>query len=356
MKWQYKYPQRAFPYARLIEENRRRNGGGPEFELLDTGIFDDDRYFDVVVEYGKTTPEELVARVTVHNRGPRDAPIHVIPHLWFRNTWGWGPRPAPNPRSAGSSASPPDAGGRRRRRGRCANLPFVYRLGARTPVAPSDGELRSPTTRPTRAQLRRRRAQRKPHVKDSSIATCVGSPRQPGARRDQGRGAPPRDRARGGSIRYRSAHRPRRRGAAWTPGRRRRRPGRRLAEPTPLCLRPVRRRRRPRASSGPGLRGPVVVEADLPVRREPLAHGDNPAWPAGSPRAASATTWRTSTPCACSSMPDKWEYPWFAAWNGLSLRALALVDPSSRGAVVAAAVRAFRIPPASCPLRGAFSD
>ena len=87
MKWLYKYPQRAYPYTQLIEENRRRQaGGGPEYELLDTGVFDDDRYFDVVAEYAKVDPEDIVIRVTVHNRGPDAAPIQVLPHMWFRHT------------------------------------------------------------------------------------------------------------------------------------------------------------------------------------------------------------------------------------------------------------------------------
>src|SRR5687767_8645078 len=70
MKWLYKYPQREYPYLRLIEENRARGGRGAEFELLDTGIFDDDRYFDVFVEYAKATAEDIAVRVTAHNRGP----------------------------------------------------------------------------------------------------------------------------------------------------------------------------------------------------------------------------------------------------------------------------------------------
>src|SRR3979490_119620 len=70
MKWLYKYPQREYPYFRLLEENRRRAGRGAEFEVIDTGIFDDDRYFDVFVEYAKATPEDLAIRITVHNRGP----------------------------------------------------------------------------------------------------------------------------------------------------------------------------------------------------------------------------------------------------------------------------------------------
>lgn len=89
MKALYKYPQAAFPYDRLVEENRRRGKDQPEFELLDTGVFDDDRYFDVVAEYAKASPEDILIRVTVHNRGPDAATLHVLPTLWFRNTWSW---------------------------------------------------------------------------------------------------------------------------------------------------------------------------------------------------------------------------------------------------------------------------
>ncbi len=89
MRMLYKYPQAAFPYARLTEENRRRGKDALEFELIDTGIFDDDRYFDVVVEYAKVDVEELVMRVTATNHGPDAATLHVLPTIWFRNTWAW---------------------------------------------------------------------------------------------------------------------------------------------------------------------------------------------------------------------------------------------------------------------------
>ena len=89
LKYLYKYPQREFPYARLVAENRERGKNAPEFELPDTGIFDDDRYFDVFVEYAKAAPEDVLIRITVHNRGPEAAVIHVLPQLWFRNTWSW---------------------------------------------------------------------------------------------------------------------------------------------------------------------------------------------------------------------------------------------------------------------------
>src|SRR5437879_459238 len=87
----YKYPQKEFPYGQLVEENRRRGKDQQEFELLETGIFSDDRYFDVFVEYAKAGPEDLLMVVTVHNRGPEQATVHVLPQLWFRNTWSWKP-------------------------------------------------------------------------------------------------------------------------------------------------------------------------------------------------------------------------------------------------------------------------
>ncbi|MBV9122759.1 MAG: glucosidase, partial [Planctomycetes bacterium] len=89
LKMLYKYPQRAFPYDQLVEENRRRGKDQPEFELLDTGIFDDDRYFDVFVEYAKAGPDDLLLRISIHNRGPEEAVLHLLPQLWFRNTWSW---------------------------------------------------------------------------------------------------------------------------------------------------------------------------------------------------------------------------------------------------------------------------
>jgi hypothetical protein len=133
MRYLYKYPQAEYPYSRLVDENRRRNGSGFEFELLDTGIFDEDRYFDIQVEYAKASPDDICIRVEAFNRGPDDAPLHLIPHLWFRNTWCWGDQPQPEP-SIGlapcsadvtclvaddSTANPP------------GNLPFTYRLGKR---------------------------------------------------------------------------------------------------------------------------------------------------------------------------------------------------------------------------------
>jgi len=89
MKYLYKYPQQEFPYFDLVQTNRRRSRDEFEYELIDTGIFEADKYFDVFVEYAKADPEDILVRITVYNRGPEDAGLHVLPTLWFRNTWSW---------------------------------------------------------------------------------------------------------------------------------------------------------------------------------------------------------------------------------------------------------------------------
>jgi hypothetical protein len=97
LKMLYKYPQTEFPYDQLVGENRRRGADQPEFELLDTGLFDEDRYFDVFVEYAKAAPDDILMRVTVHNRGPETAKLSVLPQLFFRNHWSWKPN-VPKPK------------------------------------------------------------------------------------------------------------------------------------------------------------------------------------------------------------------------------------------------------------------
>ncbi len=142
MKYLYKYPQGPFPYSKLIDENRARRGRGAEYELLDTGAFDDDRYFDVFVEYAKADAEDICVRIEAFNRGPEDAPLHVLPHLWFRNTWAWWPEPRPEPSiDAGASGAgfvsltaSDDAAGP------LPGLPFDYQLGTRHLYAEAGGQ------------------------------------------------------------------------------------------------------------------------------------------------------------------------------------------------------------------------
>ena len=91
LKMLYKYPQAAYPYEQLVGENGRRGLEDNEFELIDTGVFDENRYWDVFIEYFKATPDDILIQVTVHNRGPEAATLHLLPQLWFRNTWSWNP-------------------------------------------------------------------------------------------------------------------------------------------------------------------------------------------------------------------------------------------------------------------------
>src|SRR5260370_31908791 len=89
MKYLYKYPQGEFPYDDLVATNKKRTRHDFEYELLDTGAFDGDRYFDVFVEYAKESPDDLLIKISVWNRGPEPASLHILPTLWFRNTWSW---------------------------------------------------------------------------------------------------------------------------------------------------------------------------------------------------------------------------------------------------------------------------
>jgi len=143
MKFLYKYPHAEYPYQELIDVNKSRNGQGEEYELLDTGAFDEDRYFDVFMEYAKNTPDDIAIRITVHNRGPEDADIHLIPQLWFRNIWAWGDEPLDPPvikkgrKSSKNThvhieADDSEAAG-------LSNLPFTYQLGKRYLYADEDG-------------------------------------------------------------------------------------------------------------------------------------------------------------------------------------------------------------------------
>src|SRR5919106_132939 len=127
MRALYKYPQAAFPYGALVEENRRRDRRAPEFELLDTGVFDGDRYFDVTVEYAKASAEDILVRISVANRGPEPAEVHLLPTLWFRNTWAWEPGTMrPHLRAvAGAAAIDVEHAGLGRRRLSCEGDPAL---------------------------------------------------------------------------------------------------------------------------------------------------------------------------------------------------------------------------------------
>ncbi|HEX9602116.1 MAG TPA: glucosidase [Myxococcales bacterium] len=136
MKYLYKYPQAEFPYGKLVEENRRRGRAGREYELLDTGVFDGDRYFDVFVEYAKADVEDLCIRIEVANRGPEPAELDLLPTLWFRNTWSWnGDQRRPSVRAGGDAVVQADHRGEGRRYLHCEGAPELLFTDNDTNVA-----------------------------------------------------------------------------------------------------------------------------------------------------------------------------------------------------------------------------
>ncbi len=142
MKYLYKYPQEEFPYAKLVEENRKRTTLDPEYELIDTGIFDRKRYFDIFIEYAKASPEDLCIKIEVFNRGDKPATLHCIPQLWFRNQWAWEEARKPSPeisegvKREGCTCVVADEGAMLPP----SNLGFEYRLGKCYLYGPEDGE------------------------------------------------------------------------------------------------------------------------------------------------------------------------------------------------------------------------
>src|SRR5262245_13609440 len=334
MKWLYKYPQREYPYAWLVGENRRREGQGPEFELLDTGIFDDDRYFDVFVEYAKQNPEDIAIRITVENRGPAAAPIRLLPQLWFRNTWAWGKEPHAEPivREGAAGAGyqtliADDSTGEPLR-----NLPFEYRLGARHLYVEGTGRALF-TDNETNAErvFGPSAKSRKPHVKDAFHRhlihgeDCVNADGVGTKACVERRVVVPA----GGRAVLRMRLSPDR-----------------LDEPIAEVDAIVEERRRD-ADAFYALIQPKDASADEKlVQRQAFAgmlwskqiylfdvnlwlEGDNRAWPPPESRKSIRNAhWRHLNSMRVLSMPDKWEYPWFAAWDlAFHCAPLAVIDP-----------------------------
>jgi hypothetical protein len=334
MKYLYKYPQAAFPYAQLIEESRRRQPWEGEYELIDTGIFDTQRYFDVFVEYAKASPEDICMRIEICNRGPEAATIHVLPHLWFRNTWAWGPEPKPQPRitlgprgkdyvslqADDSSAKP------------LPNLPFVYRLGPRYLYGEANARaLFTDNETNSRRVWGEWSQSRSPWVKDAfhrhiiNGEDCV-NPAQVGTK---------------ACLHY--AHLPVPAGESVVV--RLRLSDQRLRNPFVDVDSIVAMRRAEADEFYQALHPPRATEDERRVQRQALASmlwskqvylydvnvwldGDNPHWqPPASRRQIRNKHWLHLNSMRILSMPDKWEYPWFAAWDlAFHCVALALVD------------------------------
>ena len=325
----YKYPQAAYPYAQLVGENQRRSGQGPEYELLDTGVFDGDRYFDIFIEYAKAGEDDLAIRITAHNRGPEAAPLHVLPTLWFRNTWGWGKTALPAPViSAGTSCLVADD----RATVSDPRIPHHARLGARYLYGPSANLVFTDNETNGAAVYGPGNVSRTPHTKDAFHRYLCA--RELDAVRDDQRGTKAAFHVRelvpaGGTMTVRL-----------------RLTDRELADPINDVDAIVELRKREADAFYDAL-APAGIGADEKlVQRRALAgllwtkqsyvfdvatwlDGDNPDYPPPAARRMRRNAhWRHLNSMRVMSMPDKWEYPWFAAWDlAFQCVPFALVDP-----------------------------
>ncbi|MFN2455844.1 MAG: glucosidase [Pyrinomonadaceae bacterium] len=336
MKYLYKYPHAAYPYSQLIEENKKRRGAHlPEYELLDTGVFDEDRYFDVFVEYAKADAEDICIRIEVCNRASVDAPIHVMPHLWFRNTWAWGAEPLQEPIIAvgpeGKNftsivADDSDAA-------HLSNLPFEYRLGKRYLYGDAGGQPLFTDNETNAPRVWGEGAQsRKPYVKDAfhrhviNGEDCI-NPSQTGTK---------------ACLHYANLNVP----ANGSVVIRLRLTGELLKQPLKDVEKIFEKRREEADEFYESVHPAKATEDEKHVQRQALAgmlwtkqiyiydvdrwfEGDNPNHPPPeSRRRVRNFRWMHLNSMRVLSMPDKWEYPWFAAWDlAFHCAPLALVDP-----------------------------
>ncbi|HXB54111.1 MAG TPA: glucosidase [Vicinamibacteria bacterium] len=333
MKWLYKYPQQEYPYRRLIEENIRRGGRGPEFELLDTGIFDDDRYFDVFVEYAKASPEDIAIRVVAHNRGPEAAPLHLLPQLWFRNTWAWGAEATSEPilRTGNVDGSGMTLVADDRTAEPLRGLAFEYRLGTRHLYLEPGGRLLFTYNETNALRVGGVGARsRRPYVKDAFHGHIIHGEDSVNPEEIGTKGAAhyrylvPA----GGSVTLRMR---------LTPDR--------LETPLGDVEGVLAKRREEADEFYAFIHPPGASDEERLVQRQAFAgllwskqiylfdvnqwlEGDNPRSPPPASRLQLRNVhWRHLNSMRVLCMPDKWEYPWFAAWDlAFQCVTLALLD------------------------------
>jgi len=336
MKYLYKYPQAEYPYAKLIEENRARCGKGFEYELLDTGVFNEDRYFDVFVEYAKAGPEDICVKIEVCNRGPEAAPIHIIPQLWFRNIWAWGDRPEAEPTIKAGMAGKEhislhadDTHG-----ARLKNIPFEYKVGQRNLYAPHGGQMLFTNNETNAPRVYGNGAtSRSPFVKDAFHRHIVNkeeiavNPDRSGTKAciHYEYTVPAR-----GSVVLRLRMTPEG-----------------ISLPLQEVDAIVAQRKKEADEFYNAIHPPKATEDEKRVQRQAFAglmwgkqiylfdverwlEGDNPNCPPPESRKRIRNAhWRHLNSMRILSMPDKWEYPWFAAWDlAFHCVTIAIVDPA----------------------------
>ncbi|HET9530564.1 MAG TPA: glucosidase [Blastocatellia bacterium] len=333
MKYLYKYPQAEYPYQHLIDENRRRGGRGFEYELLDTGIFDEDRYFDVFVEYAKASPDDIVIKIEAFNRGPEAAPLHIIPHLWFRNTWAWTDPPGtepiirPGPEGRGFTSLIADDSTAEMLK----NLPFKWQLGLRYLYAEQGGKAMFTYNETNAPRVFGPHAQsRTPFVKDAFHRHIINgedaiNPSQVGTKAcfDYVTEVPA-----GGSVAVRLRLTPEQ-----------------MKSPLADAEQILADRRAEADEFYDTIHPPRATEDERRVQRQAFAGllwtkqsylfdvnvwfdgDDSKRTPPSSRQSVRNTHWRHLNSMRVLSMPDKWEYPWFAAWDlAFHCVAFALID------------------------------
>jgi hypothetical protein len=336
MRYLYKYPQAAFPYQQLIDENVRRAGQGPEYELLDTGVFDDNRYFDIVIEYAKASEEDIVIRITAHNRGPEAAELHIIPQLWFRNTWSWQAWPEPEPHITLAEQSgdvvalvADDANAKP-----LPNLGFQYRLGRRLLYGEPGGEAMF-TNNETNGQFAwgPGAQSRSMWTKDAFHRYVID---------DDHAALNPAQRGTKAGIHYRVTV-----PAGGAATLRLRLTDRPLDDPLADIDDLIATRRAEADEFYAAIQPPGASADEKLVQRQAFAgmlwgkqiylfdvdqwlDGDNLLHPPPAHRKDIRNGhWRHLNSMRILSMPDTWEYPWFAAWDlAFHTVTLALVDPA----------------------------
>lgn len=330
MRMLYKYPQAEFPYHQLVEVNQSRQGKGMEYELLDTGVFSENRYFDVFFEYAKASPEDIVIRIETINRGPDPAPLHLIPQLWFRNTWTWRNEHEPVPLIESGLADDrfqtlrADDGHMHIKPG----LQFDYRLGERLLYAPTAASAFF-TNNESNNEVLYGASNNTPYVKDGFHRRIVHN--DEGAVTTSGTKA---------CFDYRQVINP---GESYVL---RLRLTNQLL-PDPLAdVEQVIATRKLEADEFYDAVAPAKASPDERlIQRQAFAGllwskqayfydvntwltGDNAAAPPPASRKTLRNShWRHLNSTRILSMPDKWEYPWFAAWDlAFHAAAFALID------------------------------
>ncbi len=336
MRALYKYPQQEFPYRQLVEENQRRAGQGFEYELLDTGVFNEDRYFDIFIEYAKIDTEDIGVRITAINRGPDAAPLHILPQLWFRNTWEWdralcnAPLICEGARGNGFISLLADDQGHEA----LPTVPGHYKLGPRMLYAQLGGTLLFTNNETNAPRVYGPDiASRTPFVKDAFHRHVVSkedsiNPARQGTKAALHYHFPTIPRGGSVTVLLRLS------------------PQMNLIDPLAI-VEPTLAQRKQEADEFYAHIAPAGANADeRNIQRQALSgllwnkqcyifdvaqwlDGQDGPLPSDPRRRTIRNVhWRHLNSLRVMSLPDKWEYPWFAAWDSaFHCVALALVDP-----------------------------